>query len=50
MARLGRDAVRGLRWLLRRSSRAATGEEPVDRSALGPIAQAGTAAPTHQEL
>jgi hypothetical protein len=43
--RLARDAVRGLRWLLSRGQRAVTGRQRVDRTALGPIAQAGTAAP-----
>ncbi|WP_242395721.1 DUF2231 domain-containing protein [Anaeromyxobacter oryzisoli] len=45
VARLGRDAVRGLVWLLSRGARAVTGREKVDRSALGPIAEAGTGAP-----
>ncbi len=43
-ARLGRDAVRGLGWLLSRARRAASGRERVDRAALGPIAEVGTGA------
>jgi uncharacterized membrane protein len=43
-ARLGRDAFRGLGWLLARSWRAVTGRQKVDRTALGPIAEAGTGA------
>jgi uncharacterized membrane protein len=43
-ARLVRDAVRGLGWLLSRGSRAVSGREKVDRSALGPIAEVGTVA------
>jgi uncharacterized membrane protein len=42
--RLGRDAVRGLSWLLSRAYRAVSGQERVDRTALGPIAEAGTGA------
>jgi uncharacterized membrane protein len=42
--RLGRDAVRGLGWLLKRGYRAVSGRERVERSALGPIAEAGTGA------
>jgi uncharacterized membrane protein len=42
--RLGRDAVRGLGWLLRRAYRAFSGQEKVDRTALGPIAEAGAGA------
>ncbi|ACG71503.1 conserved hypothetical protein [Anaeromyxobacter sp. K] len=42
--RLARDAVRGLRWLLSRGARAVTGRERVDRTALGPLAEAGTGA------
>jgi uncharacterized membrane protein len=42
--RLGRDAVRGLGWLLARSWRAVTGRQRIDRTALGPIAEAGTGA------
>jgi uncharacterized membrane protein len=38
--RLGRDAVKGLRWLLSRGYRAVTRRQLVDRDALGPIAQA----------
>ncbi len=44
-ARLARDAGRGLAWLLRRARRAISGEQRVDRAALGPIAEAGTPAP-----
>jgi len=44
-ARLARDAGRGLLWLLRRARRAASGEQRVDRTALGPIAEASTPAP-----
>lgn len=44
MARLGRDAGRGLWWLIARAYRAVTGRERVERSALGPIAEAGTGA------
>lgn len=40
--RLGRDAVRGLSWLLRRGYRAVTSQERVDRTALGPIAERTT--------
>jgi uncharacterized membrane protein len=43
-ARLGRDAVRGLGWLLARSWRALTGRQRIDRTALGPIAEVGTGA------
>jgi uncharacterized membrane protein len=43
-ARLGRDAVRGLAWLARRAYRALSGQERIDRTALGPIAEAGTGA------
>lgn len=42
--RLARDAVRGLGWLLSRGWRAVTSRERVDRTALGPIAEAGTGA------
>jgi uncharacterized membrane protein len=42
--RLARDAVRGLRWLLGRGERALTGKQRIDRTALGPIATAGTGA------
>lgn len=42
--RLVRDAVGGLSWLLRRGARALSGRERVDRSALGPIAEAGSGA------
>ncbi len=42
--RLARDALRGLRWLASRARRAASGREPVDRAALGPIAEVGTGA------
>jgi uncharacterized membrane protein len=42
--RLGRDAVRGLRWLLSRGLEAVSGRRRVDRGALGPIAEAGTGA------
>jgi uncharacterized membrane protein len=42
VARLGRDAGRGLAWLVGRAFRALTGQERVERSALGPIAEAGT--------
>lgn len=42
--RLGRDAVRGLLWLLRRGGRALTSKQRVSRTALGPIAEAGAAA------
>jgi uncharacterized membrane protein len=44
VARLGRDAVKGLGWLLGRAGRAVSGREKVDRAALGPIAEAGTGA------
>ncbi len=44
-ARLARDAGRGLAWLLRRARRAFSGEQRVDRAALGPIAEASTPAP-----
>lgn len=44
--RLARDAGRGLLWLLRRARRAISGEQRVDRAALGPIADASTPAPT----
>ncbi|WP_242344739.1 DUF2231 domain-containing protein [Anaeromyxobacter terrae] len=44
VARLGRDAGRGLGWLLRRAYRAVSGRERVARGALGPIAEAGTGA------
>jgi uncharacterized membrane protein len=40
--RLGTDAGRGLAWLVRRAVRAVSGEERIDRGALGPIAEAGT--------
>lgn len=43
-ARLGRDAARGLGWLLSRGLRAVSGRQRVDRTALGPIAEAS--APT----
>lgn len=43
MARLGRDAGRGLGWLLRRAYRAVTSRERLERSALGPIAEVGAA-------
>jgi uncharacterized membrane protein len=46
-ARLARDAVRGLGWLLSRGQRAVSGRQKVDRAALGAIAEAGTAAPEH---
>ncbi len=46
-ARLATDAARGLSWLVRRAYRAVTGEERIDRAALGPIAEAGTAASLH---
>ncbi len=49
-ARLGRDAARGLGWLLSRGWRAVTSRQRVDRTALGPIAEAGTAAPAHPDL
>ncbi len=39
--RLARDAVGGLYWLLCRAGRALSGRERVDRTALGPIAEAG---------
>jgi uncharacterized membrane protein len=42
LARLGRDAAKGLSWLLSRAARAVSGREKVDRAALGPIAEAGT--------
>lgn len=42
--RLGRDALRGLRWLVSRARRAVWGGERVDRTALGPIAEVGTGA------
>jgi uncharacterized membrane protein len=42
--RLGRDAVRGLGWLLSRGWRAVTGRQRIDRTALGPVAEAGTGA------
>lgn len=42
LSRLGRDAGRGLAWLAARAYRALTGRERVERSALGPIAEAGT--------
>lgn len=42
--RLGRDAVRGLKWLVSRARRAVSGQERVDRTALGPIAEVGTGA------
>lgn len=41
--RLGRDAVRGLSWLLARGWRAVTQREKVDRGALGPIAEKASA-------
>jgi uncharacterized membrane protein len=44
-ATLGRDAARGLGWLLERAFRAVTGRERVDRGALGPIADAETPLP-----
>jgi uncharacterized membrane protein len=40
--RLAVDAGRGLGWLLARAYRAVSGQERVDRTALGPIAEAGT--------
>lgn len=43
VGRLGRDAVRGLSWLLTRGYRAVTGRERIDRTALAPMA---TKAPT----
>jgi uncharacterized membrane protein len=46
VARLGRDAVKGLGWLLGRAAKAVTGREKVDRHALGPIGEAGGAAET----
>jgi uncharacterized membrane protein len=46
IARLGRDAVKGLGWLLGRAARAVSGREKVDRHALGPIGEAGSAAQT----
>jgi uncharacterized membrane protein len=42
--RLVKDAGRGLSWLLRRAYRAVSGQQRVDRTALGPIAEAGTGA------
>lgn len=48
--RLARDAAKGLGWLLSRGWRAVTGRQRVDRTALGAIAEAGTAAPTHPDL
>jgi uncharacterized membrane protein len=42
--RIGRDAVRGLGWLLSRGWRAVTGRQRIDRTALGPVAEAGTGA------
>jgi len=50
VARLGRDAGRGLGWLLRRAYRAVTSRERVQRSALGPIAEAGTGAIEEPEI
>ena len=41
--RLARDAARGLLWILRRGVRALSGRQRVDWTALGPIAEAGTA-------
>ncbi len=38
LGRLGRDSMRGLRWLLTRGYRAVTGHEKVDRTALAPMA------------
>ena len=40
--RLVRDVPKGLGWLLGRAYRAVSGRERVDRTALGPIAEAGT--------
>lgn len=48
--RLAQDAVRGLLWLASRGWRAVTSRQRVDRAALGPIAEAGTAAPAHPDL
>ena len=42
--RLARDAVKGFRWLASRARRAVSGQERVDRTALGPIAEVGTGA------
>jgi uncharacterized membrane protein len=42
--RLARDAARGLGWLLTRGYRAVTGRQRVDRTALGPIAEAASRA------
>lgn len=42
--RLARDAGRGLRWLFTRGRRALRGEQRIDRTALGPVATAGTGA------
>ncbi len=49
--RLARDAVRGLRWLMSRGTRAVTGRQKVDREALGPIAEvkAPTELPTEAD-
>ena len=44
MARLGRTPAAGSSWLIGRAYRAVIGRERVDRSALGPIAEAGTGA------
>jgi uncharacterized membrane protein len=44
--RLARDAVRGLAWLFQRGSRAVRGEQPIQRSALGPLAAAAAPLPT----
>jgi uncharacterized membrane protein len=43
-ARLGRDAARGLAWLLGRAGAAVTGRQRVDRTALGPVAEMGSGA------
>lgn len=42
--RLARDALRGLTWLLSRGRRAVSGRQKVDRAALAPVAEPGTAA------
>jgi uncharacterized membrane protein len=42
--RLGRDAVRGLRWLLTRGGRSLRGERRLGRTAPGPVARASAAA------
>jgi len=52
-ARLAVDALRGLGWLFDRARLAVSGRERVDRTALGPIATAGTGAEppaAHQPL